>query len=261
MNFFNRFTLHNEAALQSGGAGLDFDTLLRLSMEELLFKTQQHQDGWLFGKEEQWNLDPGQGELVFSFPGRLVIAPAQIIGSYEAQTALWTWSWANASVPENLTAHALHLKEYGEQHGIPRLTTPQWTGEETDCWYMAALACRLCEFQGAYRGPSENIYSFISFGEIQINPPLEAHEELLKNFTLEAAGDFRGCVENIEDQRRACCRYFRRGSLVGLSQSELIDSLALSAPSVLDTAGYPPEVAERVMEMIGGISDEEIHNS
>ena len=52
----------------------------------------------------------------------------------------------------------------------------------------------------------------------------------------------------------SCC-------LMGLSQQELIDSLALSVPSVLETAGYSPEAAERVMEMIGGISDEEIQSS
>ena len=242
-------------------AGLDFDGLLRLSMEELLLKTQAHQNSWLFGKEEQWNLDPGQGELAFTFPGRLVTAPAQIIGTYSTETGIWTWGWANSSVPQNLSAHALQLREYGEQNGIPRLTSPEWAGEETDCWYMAALACKICGFQGAYRGPSENTFSFITFGPVKLSPSLEDRDELLKNFALESANDFRNCAESLEDQRHVCCRYFRRGTLVGLSQSELIDSLALSSPSVLETAGYPPEAAERVMEMVGGISDDEIHTS
>src|SRR5260370_29975991 len=79
MNSFTRLLRYNPAAVQDHGCGLDFDALLRLSMEELLLKTQTHQDTWLFGKEEQWNLDPGQAELVFSFPGRLVVPPAQII--------------------------------------------------------------------------------------------------------------------------------------------------------------------------------------
>jgi hypothetical protein len=153
------------------------------------------------------------------------------------------------------------MREYGEQNGIPRLTTPEWTGQETDCWYMAALACRLCGFQGAYRGPAENIHSFITFGDVNLNPPLEDRDELIRNFAIESAGEFRTCVETFEEQRRACCRYFRRGAMVGLSQSELIDSLALASPSVLENASYPPEAAERVMELIGGISDEEIQNS
>jgi hypothetical protein len=261
MNFFHRILRYNATALEPAGPAVDFDTLLRLSMEELLFNTTQHQENWMFGKEEQWNLDPGQGEIVFSFPGRLVVAPAQHIGTFDGSNGLWTWSWSDPAVPENLTIQALRLKEFGEQNSIPRLTTPHWTGEETDCWYMAALACRLFGFQGAYRGPSENLYAFITFGQLQINPPLEARDELLKNFALESAGDFRVCVESLEDQRRACCRYFRRGSLAGLSQTELIDSLALAAPSILDNAGYPPEAADRVMEMIGGISDEEIKNT
>ncbi|HZR21683.1 MAG TPA: hypothetical protein VFE51_30655 [Verrucomicrobiae bacterium] len=261
MNFFNRFLRYNEPAPDSGGAPVDFDALLRGSMEELLLNTQSHQQAWLFGKEEQWNLDPGRGELVFSFPGRLVVAPAQIIGTLDTQTSHWTWSWANSSIPEQLSAHATALREFGSENNIPRLTTPDWPAEETDCWYMAALACRLCGFLGAYRGPGENLYSYITFGQVQLNPPMEAREELLNNFGLEAAGEFRNCVENFDEQRRACCRYFRRGALVGLSQQELIDSLALSVPSVLETAGYPPDAAERVMEMIGGISDEEIQNS
>jgi hypothetical protein len=261
MNFFNRFLTYNEPSPEAGGGGLDFDALLRFSMEELLLKTQSHQDIWLFGKEEQWNLDPGQAELAFTFPGRLVTASAQIIGNYNLECAHWTWSWADSSVPQNLTAHALQMRDFGEQNGIALLTTPNWAAEESDCWYMSALACHLCGFHGAYRVPSEKLYSFITFSQVEITPALGARTELLKSFAMESAGDFRTCVESLEEQRRACCRYFRRGSLVGLTQQELIDSLALVPQSVLDTAGYPPEAADRVMEMIGGISDDEIRNS
>src|SRR5215472_17196532 len=111
MNFFNRFLRYNEHPADPGGAAFDFDGLLRISMEELLLKTQAHQDTWLFGKEEQWNLDPGQGEVAFSFPGRIVTAPAQVIGTYNGETAIWIWGWANSSVPESLSAHARYLKE------------------------------------------------------------------------------------------------------------------------------------------------------
>jgi hypothetical protein len=261
MSSFHSSLPYNEAAAVSSAPPLDFDGLMRLCMEALLLNTRAHQEAWCFGKEEQWNLDPGRGELVLTFPGRFVIAPAQIIGTYNAQTGIWKWSWADPSVPEELALHARQVKQYGEQNGIPRLTTAEWAGEETDCWYMAALAGQLCGFQGASRGPAETLFSFITFGDVKLSPPLEDRQELLKNFALESAGEFRTCAESSVEQRRACCRYFRRGALVGLTQSELIDSLALSAPSVLETAGYPPETAERIMEMIGGLSDEEIQNS
>lgn len=260
MHLSNPLTRYHGSTAEATGV-VDFEALLRTSMEELLLNTQSHQETWFFGKEEQWNLDPGRGELVFSFPGRLVVAPAQIIGTYQKSTGQWSWSWADPMAPEALTDHARRLRLFGEENGIARLTTPAWKGEETDCWYMAALACYLCGFHGAYRGPAEDLYSFITFGQVHLNPPLEARDELIRNFASEAAGDFRNCTESFEGQRRACCRFFKRGALIGLSQQELIDALALSVPSVLESAGYPADAAERVMEMIGGISDEEIQNS
>ena len=250
-----------QAIQETGIEVADFETLLRVSMEDLMVATQAHQQAWHFGKEEQWQMDYDSGELVLKFPGRQVIAAAQIIGTYDSETGRWQWAWGNPSLPQNIITHALRVKEYGEQQGIERLTSPEWPGAETDCWYMAALAFRLCGSQGAYRGPAGGAYTFFTLGELTLDPGLDDVEALTRNFLMETAEEFRNCAENPEEQRQACCRYFRRGPLTCLTQTELIDSLALSAPSVLDTAGYSAEAAQQVMDMIGGISDEEIHNS
>jgi hypothetical protein len=252
---------YTQSVPESGIEPADFETLLRVSMEELMVLTQAHQESWHFGKEEEWHLEMERADLVLKLPGRQVIAAAQIIGSYESESGKWQWSWANPSVPEHLTSDARRLKEYGEQQGIQLLVSPHWSGPETDCWYMAALACRLCACQGAYRGPMGNVYTFLTFGPPQFDPPLEKPEQLARNFLEEIAQEFKGCAESLEEQKRTCCRYFRRGPLAGLSQSQLIDFLALSSPSVLDIAGYSPEAAQMVMDMIGGLSDEEIQNS
>jgi hypothetical protein len=253
--------MHRQTAPESGIEVADFETLLRVSMEDLMVATQGHQQAWHFGKEEQWQVDYERGELLLKFPGRQVIAAAQIIGAYDSETGFWQWAWANPSLPQNIITHALSVKEYGEQQGIERLTSPEWSGAETDCWYMAALAFRLCGGQGAYRGPAGATFTFFTMGELVLDPALDDLEALARNFLMETAEEFRNCAENPEQQRQTCCRYFRRGPLTGLTQMELIDSLALSSPSVLDSAGYPAEAAQQVMDMIGGISDEEIHNS
>src|SRR5262245_37929433 len=77
----------------------DFDTLLRVSMEDLMVLTQSYQQAWHFGKEEEWHLEYERGELVLKFPGRQVTAAAQIIGTYVNSTGLWQWAWANPSLP------------------------------------------------------------------------------------------------------------------------------------------------------------------
>jgi hypothetical protein len=240
---------------------LDFETMLRASMDELLFNTQQHQDAWKFGKEESWSVDPERSELVFTFPGRKVYAPAQVLGTLHMETGSWLWSWADPSVPDVLQAHALRMREYGEAHGIERLTAPEWPGTECDCWYLAAFSCSLFDFKGAYRGPSGDSYAFITFGEPTLDPPLEDREALTQNFTREAAEDFRGVAEEPEALRLACCRFFRRGLSVGFTQDELIEFLGLRTPSVLGSAGFSAELEQQVMEMIGRISDSEIDAS
>src|SRR5215469_8937668 len=100
MSAFNAIPGFQEHFDHTDEAPLDFDLLQRISMEQLLLNTRVHQDAWMFGKEEQWNLDLGRAELILSFPGRMVVAPAQIIGTFDVQTSVWTWAWANSSIPE-----------------------------------------------------------------------------------------------------------------------------------------------------------------
>ncbi|HVV72151.1 MAG TPA: hypothetical protein VHI52_11745 [Verrucomicrobiae bacterium] len=261
MNQPSENTLGQTAFQEPGVAALDFDALLRSSMDDLMLKTQSHQSAWGFGTEESWQLDQDKGELLFQFPGRGAIAAVQIIGTYDAQTGVWMWAWANPLIADSLKVQATNLREFGEQHGIQRLTTAEWNGQESDCWYMSALACKLSDARGAYRGPAGDTHTFMTFGEVLLDPGLDDREKIIDNFKEQTSAEFRACYEDMQAQRAACCRYFRRGAVVGLSQSELIDALALAMPSVLDTAGYPPEDAERIMGLIGEISDEEIQSS
>lgn len=251
----------NGTAEQVQGEALDFESLLRDSMEELMARTQAHQEEWAFGTEEEWLLDQDAGQLTFKFPGRSSITPVQIIGTFNTQSATWLWAWANPLIADHLKADSLRLREYGEQWGIQRLTAPEWAAQESDCWYMAALACRLFGGHGAYRGPAADSHTLMVFGEVSHDPPLHDRDRIINNFTEETAAEFKACAEDTTAQRQACCRYFRRGQVLGFSQVDLIDFLGLAMPSVLDVAGYLPDDAERVMELVGEISDQEIQNS
>jgi len=118
--------------------------------------------------QERWVYSQETGELVFTFPDMIVRAPAQIIGSFDSQEGSWMWGLANASIGDSLTRDSVQVREYGEQHRIRRLTTPTWPGKELDGWHMAALANRLCETNGVYRGPAGTTLVFFTFGEIRL---------------------------------------------------------------------------------------------
>ena len=146
-----------------------FKAIVEGSMEGLRLQTQAHQSGWRLGKSTRWDFSQDTGELVFTFPDTIARAKAQIIGSFDSAKGTWMWAWANASVDSALARDALRVREYGEQHRIRRLTAPSWRAVEGDAWCMTALANRLCESNGAYRGPAGTTFVFFTFGEVQLS--------------------------------------------------------------------------------------------
>jgi hypothetical protein len=151
------------------GETLEFKALLDGAMEGLRLQTEAHQGTWHFGESERWDFSQDMEELLFTFPNTIARAPAQIIGSFDGQAGSWLWAWANPSIEEPLARDSVRVREYGQQHRIQRLTTPSWAAKESDGWRMAALANRLCETNGVYRGPAGPSFVFFTFGKIELS--------------------------------------------------------------------------------------------
>jgi hypothetical protein len=140
-----------------------------MSMEELRLKTMGHQAGWGFGKAKRWSLDQSRGDLLFTFvDGVVATCPAQIVGSFDGADGIWLWAWANPSIADSLKRDSLRVRDYGHQLQIARLTSAEWPCTEADAWAMAALACKLCEAQGVYRGPAGTAFVFMTFGQVEL---------------------------------------------------------------------------------------------
>ena len=150
------------------GESPEFEALVEGSMEGLRLQTEAHQGTWGFGKSDRWDFSQETGELIFTFPDKVVRAPAQIIGTFDGRERTWMWAWANSSIAGSLAKDSLRVRAYGEEHKIKRLTSPSWQGEEADGWRMAALANRLCESNGVYRGPAGTTFVFFTFGNARL---------------------------------------------------------------------------------------------
>ena len=59
-------------------------------------------------------------------------------------------------------------REYGEKRGISELIERKMVTTESKCWEFAALTCKLCNDQGAYRGPAGATMLFITFGGVNV---------------------------------------------------------------------------------------------
>jgi hypothetical protein len=147
-------------------AGLE--TQIERAMNGLRAMTAAHDGMWQIG-QAAWTVDQDAGTITFDSPkGIRATAPVQIIGSYNTQDGTWLWGWDNPSLEAPLTEHARKVRAYGQEKGFDILTTRKLVCPEDQCWELAALACMLCEAQGAYRGPAGTARIFMTFDKVTL---------------------------------------------------------------------------------------------
>jgi len=146
-------------------------TQVERAMNGLQAMTAAHDGMWQIG-QAAWSVNQDEGTITFDSPkGLRATAPVQIVGSYDTRDGTWLWGWDNPSLAAPLTEHARKVRDYGQEHGYYALTTATFACPEDQCWELAALACMLCEAQGAYRGPSGTARVFMTFGEVALTKP------------------------------------------------------------------------------------------
>jgi hypothetical protein len=142
-----------------------YKVLLEQSLEELRLKTAAHVGIWQLDNAD-WNVDQDAGLVVFSHQGGIrATCSVQIIGTYNLDDESWLWGWDHPSVVPALQEHAKQVRAYGQVNGIEILTTHKLNCSEGEAWEFAALACKLCHAQGAYRGPAAQAAVFMTFGK------------------------------------------------------------------------------------------------
>lgn len=159
-----------DSSMPTNAARPTLAALLDASMDELRFKTEAH-TAWGLGAFDTWAFDQNTGQLVFTDRARgRAETPAQIVGSYDSVYGTWQWAWGNSSVAPELTRDALVVKAFGEREGYVELTQGMRSCSEDDAWRMAALAVKLNEKDGAYRGPAgDGLFVFLSFGKVRLS--------------------------------------------------------------------------------------------
>jgi hypothetical protein len=120
---------------------------------------------------ERWDWDAESGTVVFSDGATpRVIAQAQVVGSVSKETGTWLWSWANSSIDQRHRKDLSEVQRFGEQQGIWQLTTAKWEADEVDGWEMTSIAAYVLQAKGAYRMPSERLFTFAVFDAVNWAP-------------------------------------------------------------------------------------------
>jgi hypothetical protein len=179
--------------LQEAGLGNELDTLsdfpfsdfldpssdssdptvfIQQSVEGLRTQTAVHAVTWHLGEEANWAADQDAGRIRFTFSdGTVAEGEFQIIGTYNTVDGTFLWGWDHPSVAEPLSKHASLAKEFGEKHGLANYTDRKVECSEDDAWEFAAVAARLANANGAYRGPAGTALVYMTFGAIKLRKP------------------------------------------------------------------------------------------
>ena len=116
-----------------------------------------------------WVVDQDSGLIQFERKdGRLVIAPVQIIGSWNPRSTQFTWGWDHPSVHTRLRADAERTRWFGEKHDLPELTERQLRISEEEAWRLTSVAMKVNASASVYRGPTEGPVVFMTLGAPKI---------------------------------------------------------------------------------------------
>lgn len=155
-----------------GTANVDANLYIQQAIEGLRTQTAAHSATWHLGEEENWAADQDNGLIEFSFAdGTVAEAEMQIIGTYNTLDGTFLWGWDHPSVEEPLRAHAKLAREFGKKHGITTYTERTIECTEDEAWELTAVAARLGNANGAYRGPAGTALVYMTFGEVKLHKP------------------------------------------------------------------------------------------
>jgi len=145
-----------------------YNRLLNECIAEVDRKNQKLADDFGLGSFERWDINQEIGELVFSDGGvPKLVCSVTMLGSFSNRSETWMWGWANPSLLEPLTRDTNAVRDYGAKNGIEDLTVEKTAATEEEAWALSALACRVLDGLGLYRGPTGNGFVIMMLKEIK----------------------------------------------------------------------------------------------
>lgn len=149
-------------------ATFDLNAFTAASLDALAAANDAHEREWHLGHAESWNVDQPTGRLVFSFKkGVFVTTRVQIVGTWSRKGGSFLWGWDHPSVLPPLQHAARRVREFGLEHAIPDLTEQKVACDEQRAWEFTALAMRLSNASGGYRGEARpGAFVFMTFDDV-----------------------------------------------------------------------------------------------
>lgn len=165
MGLFKRNSRPDSIAAQP--EHVDLGTML-LQGTDMIDQLAQAHMSWGLGSADRWDLDQRTGMITWAFSDKTATAPAQIIGSHNPSAGSWLWAWANESILPEMSRDSRTIRDWAEAHGQVALTEPKIDADEETAATLAALALRITQATGFYRGTGSASIPIITFGAVTL---------------------------------------------------------------------------------------------
>lgn len=145
---------------------------IQAAREALAAQTADHCATWQLDQAARWDAEFNEGQITFSFDdGTVAVAPVQVVGSYDQNQGSFLWGWDHPSVPAPLARAAASARAWGVSEGVEAYTERLLYCSEEDAWDFTAVAAKLAQESGAYRGPAGTTLIFMTFGPVSVTRP------------------------------------------------------------------------------------------
>ena len=171
----SELTLGTSAWRDAAGESWTIEPMFPSEWEELVADaveyTQEIQEDvkeeFELGRYDQWDYFPDEAVFEWSVTEEVMVqARMRIIGAYATETQAWTWSWADATVPELAKDGISRVRTFGELNNFAKLVEGTWRGEEADAWQVSCVTGLLMGAEYVYRAPIENGFLFLILDDL-----------------------------------------------------------------------------------------------
>ena len=105
-----------------------------------------------------WHYDLDEAVIEFSEAGSLLASfRITLVGTMSKSEGTWLWSWANETLPAEVTSGIERVRAFGEANGYSLLVTPEWPIDEKLMGDVGAVAGIQLDAAGYFRSVSGDL--------------------------------------------------------------------------------------------------------
>jgi hypothetical protein len=178
-------------------------------------------------REEPHRWDLQTGTLRFERTDDDVVAEARLVGTASESEGTFLWSWANEGLPRRARTGLELVREFGRQHGLPLLDTPDFRCGRAQGTAMLATAARILDADGLFVDRGGDVTFFFALFRFEVRPKNEQSGSV-QHLTVPVLDDAQAHevakeVLEAEPADHGCWRLLHSPALVdGVARGDLI---------------------------------------